>query len=571
MWQSDTIDCSLEKVLLPDEVREFLSRLSRLGRIPLRILDENDRVLACVPDNEAEALAAPPSGGVWDRADGEPGNAPAVPGREPLVREISFRDRPIGKIHGVPEPGSNPAQAHRILELASSWIEGQMAAEYNTNSLSAEILNNYEELNLLYEISQEIVSVFDPNEVCEIVLRKALSVIGAEKASIFLWDPGRKRLRLMASVGLPALSTEPLYLEPDVGICGYVFQSGKPLLVEEMADLPGDLTRGCGTYQTESFLSVPMLVSPMKVKEKIIGLINLADKPAHRPYNAGDLKLLSAISSQAALSVHNSLLIKDLKENERFLKEMEIAEALQKNLIPRESPRVPGIELAGRCVPAKEVGGDYFDYFPCPDGSVGIVVADVSGHSISSGIMMAITRGLLKSEGLHTQNPGRVLNDVNRILFSDLVSSELFITMIYFSYQPAQRTLSFANGGHNPPVLLRSGREQAEWLDADGMGIGFMEDVTFEQKTCLLEPNDILVLYTDGIMEAENADQEQFGMERFLGHLQSLRNRSSQEILDGLYRAVMSHMGGTHPLQRQQDDITLVVLKVSEGSDQRPV
>jgi serine phosphatase RsbU (regulator of sigma subunit) len=181
--------------------------------------------------------------------------------------------------------------------------------------------------------------------------------------------------------------------------------------------------------------------------------------------------------------------------------------------------------------------------------------------------MMAITRGLLKSEGLHTQSPGRVLNDVNRILFSDLVSAELFITMVYFSYRPDQRTLSFANGGHNPPVLLRSGRDEAELLDADGMGIGFMEEVTFEEKTSRLEPNDILVLYTDGIMEAENADREQFGMERFLGHLKSLRERSSEEILEGLYRAVISHMGGTSPLQRQQDDITLVVLKVGEDSD----
>jgi len=552
MWQSDSIDCSLEKVLFLEEVRNVLTRLAGMGTITLQVLDETGAFLAAFPEGRDPA-APPREGGGGADAGG------------PLTREISFRDRPLGTIQARLPPGADRELAGQILALASDWILEKTAAEYNTNSLSAEILNNYEELNLLYEISEEIVSVFDPHEVCGIVLRKALSVIGAEKASIFLWDPNRGKLRMMASVGLPETLGRELFLERDSGICGYVFRTGKALLVEEMADLPGDLSMGGGAYKTESFISVPMLVSPMKVKEQIIGVINLADKPVHRPYHSGDLKLLSAISSQAALSVHNSLLIEDLKENERFLREMEIAEALQNNLIPLQAPRVPGIQLAGRCIPAKQVGGDYFDYFRCGDRSVGLVVADVSGHSISSGIMMAITRGLLKSEEIHAQNPHRVLNEVNRSLFSDLVSAELFITMVYFSYEPDTRTLTFANGGHNPPVLLRAASDEPEFLDAEGMAIGFLADVQFEEKTCVLAPGDVLVLYTDGVVEAENTRKEQFGIRRFVDAVKRLRGRPSEEIVEGTYRAVMSHMGGGDPRYRQQDDITLLVLKVDEG------
>jgi len=566
MWESDTIDCSLEKVLFQDEVREHLNRLSGMGNIPLQVFDENGLLQATFPEDRENVPSEDPTGEKQDPADTSRGGETPYQSEEVLVREISFRETIVGKITGSPPPHADPVQTEKILHLASDWIQEKMAAENNTNSLSAEILNNYEELNLLYEISEEIVSVFDPHEVCEIILRKALSVIGADKASIFLWDPGQKKLRMMASVGLPETVADDLCVDANSGICGYVFKTGKPLFVEEMEALPGELIPGNGAYQTESFLSVPMLVSPMKVKEKIIGVINLADKPARRPYHAGDLKLLSAISSQAALSVHNSLLIEDLKENERFLKEMEIAEAVQSNLIPREAPTVPGIQLAGRCIPAKEVGGDYFDYFLCPDQRVGLVVADVSGHSISSGIMMAVTRGLLKSEELHKQNPGKVLLEVNRSLFSDLVSSELFITMVYVSYDPATRTLAFANGGHNPSILLRAGRDEAELLDADGMGIGFMDDVEFEEKNYQLAPGDVLVLYTDGVVEADNSEKEQFGMERFLDLVKRLRDRSCEEILDGIYKAVMSHLGGADPQNRQQDDITLVVLKVQNGS-----
>ena len=371
-----------------------------------------------------------------------------------------------------------------------------------------------------------------------------------------------KKLRMMASIGISGGVEQELTLDADEGVCGYVFQTGKALLVEDMENLPQEVVTGKGNYRTDSFLSVPLLVSPMKVKGKIIGVINLADKPSTRSYHAADLKLLSAISSQATLSVHNSILIQDLKENERIQKEMEIAETVQKNLLPRRAPEFPGIELAGRCIPAKEVGGDYYDFFPNQNGGVGILVADVSGHSISSGIMMAITRGLLQSEAVHEKSPGRLLYDINRSLYSDLVSSELFITMAYFSYNPQTRELAFANGGHNPSVLLRSNGEEPELLDAEGMAVGFLEDVDFEEKNTKLAPGDLLVLYTDGLIEAENRDGVQFGMPRFLDLLKEMNHRPAEEIIENLYRAGIEHIGGKDPQTSQQDDITLVILKV---------
>lgn len=561
MMQAGSPGISLEEILGSEEVAGFLETLSALGRMPFVLHGPEGRALAAFYGNGFVCDAV-----LQDRNEGKRGFCPCEEFRREyeeygVIQEIRLQDWRLGEIRSCLKNQPDAGRARQSVRLAAKWINDRIHAEYNLNSLSGEILNKYEELNLLYELSEEMASVFNTREICEIVLRKALNVIGAEKASVLLWDPSRERLRVMASVGLPDEADHELETEREQGVCGYVFRTGKPLLVEDMADLPEDMPQGRGEYRTDSFLSVPLLISPLKVKEKVIGLINLADKPAQKAYHAGDLKLLSAISSEAALSIYNSILIRDLKENERIQKEMEIAATVQRNLLPREAPNLVGLEIAGRCVPAKKVGGDYYDFFPDAGGNVGIVVADVSGHSISSGIMMAITRGLLQSEAIRDKRPAQLLQDVNRILFSDLVSSELFITMAYFLYSPRDRKLSFVNGGHNPPVLLRAGCDEPELLDTEGMAIGFVPDVEFEEKGWTLSAGDLLVAYTDGLVEAENRQGDPFGMERLLDYIRRARNRTASEILSGLLDAAWAHIGGEDPWSAQQDDLTLVVLK----------
>jgi sigma-B regulation protein RsbU (phosphoserine phosphatase) len=561
MMRDNAPGVSLEEILGSEEVFGFLESLSALSRMPFVLHGPEGRALATFSGNGFVCDAA-----LLDRNNGKAGKCPCEARRREyeeygLVQEIRLQDWRLGDIRSCLKNQPDTGRARQSLQLAAGWVNDRINAEYNINSLSGEILNKYEELNLLYELSEEIASVFDTREICEIVLRKALNVIGAEKASILLLDPGSEGLRVMASVGLPEETGDGLEADYEERVCGYVFRTGKPLLIDDLANLPEDISPGKGAYRTDSFLSVPLLISPLKVKEKVIGLINLADKPGERAYHAGDLKLVSAISSEAALSIYSSILIRDLKENERIQKEMEIAETVQRNLLPREAPDIPGVEFAGHCVPAKKVGGDYFDFFPDPEGNVGIVVADVSGHSISSGIMMAITRGLLQSEAIQNKRPSRLLRDVNRILFNDLVSSELFITMAYFLYSPEGRRLTYANGGHNPPVLFRAGSDEPEMLDAEGMAIGFLPDVEFEEKGWELAPGDLLVAYTDGLVEAGSGQGTPFGMERLIDCIKRDRHKHAAEILQGLLQAAWEHIGGEDPQEAQQDDLTLVVLK----------
>ncbi|MGW8321561.1 MAG: PP2C family protein-serine/threonine phosphatase, partial [Thermodesulfobacteriota bacterium] len=508
---------SLEAILGSEEVFGFLESLSALSRMPFVLYGPEGRALATFSGNCFVCDVA-----MLDRNGGKAGNCSCEARRREyeeygLVQEIRLQDWRLGEIRSCLKNQPDTGRARQHIQLAAGWINDRINAEYNINSLSGEILNKYEELNLLYELSEEMASVFDTREICEIVLRKALNVIGAERASILLWDPDREGLRVMASVGLPEeTGDDGLEADFDEGVCGYVFRTGKPLLVDDLANLPEDILPGKGAYRTDSFVSVPLLISPLKVKERVIGLINLADKPGERGYHAGDLKLVSAISAEAALSIYSSILIRDLKENERIQKEMEIAETVQRNLLPRKAPDIPGVEFAGQCVPAKKVGGDYFDFFPDPEGNVGIVVADVSGHSISSGIMMAITRGLLQSEAIQNKRPSSLLRDVNRILFNDLVSSELFITMAYFLYSPVRRRLTYANGGHNPPYIKHKDGS-IEILDQQhGPLVGPVPGLTYGEDITRLSTGDMLFLFTDGVTEAMDPDQNQFSDQRLM-------------------------------------------------------
>ncbi|MEW6440505.1 MAG: GAF domain-containing SpoIIE family protein phosphatase [bacterium] len=565
MWDRD-LTATVGETLCTEKVRSFLFSLFAAAKIPTVVADGSGRLLYALPPDGYPAGSASTC-----RASGTGAGtrcpywgSSCSPEESVITQEVRFQEQRVAEIRGCLAGVPDRGLARQSLKLAADWLQQRIQAEYDVDSLSSEILNKYEELNLLYELSEEMGAVFNTREICEIVLRKALNVIGAEKASILLVDPKLNALRVIASAGIPEDVAKGLVLGTDTGICGHVIRTGKPLLIEDLADFPGVLSPGPGEYRTESFLSVPLLLSPLKIKEKVIGVINLADKPSQGTYHAGDLKLLSAISSQAALSIYNSMLIRDLKENERIQKEMEIAGEVQRNLLPRHAPCLPGTELAGRCVSAMRVGGDYYDFFPAPEGGVGIVVADVSGHSIGAGIMMSITRGLLQSEAVRGRSPGQLLKDVNRLLFEDLSSSELFITMAFFSYDPTERRLLYANGGHNPALLLKQEEEEPLLLDGEGMAIGFLADVDFEEKSYDLSAGDLLVAYTDGLTEAESPEGEPFGMRRFIRYLRRLRERPATDILDGLYQAVWEHLGGQNPQHAQQDDITLVVLKVGE-------
>lgn len=562
----------LTELLDRDELERIVGGLSHLASSPLFVADEEGEIVAEAGRAEFGCLL---EGGF----SVEKGIARCREEACPLFRgqtlaPIEVYGGRLGFAVGCGE------QADRAVALLGDLISWRATDGFELDSLSAEILDKYEEINLLYEVSGALGAVFDTKRICELVLEKAVQVIGVQKASVMLLDQGQEVLRIASGVGIPQAAS--LTVRLGEGISGRVAQTGKPLLLDDVDDLPPDW-RGKGRdYDTKSFvsipvvwsaqqaeegeelerkatpfISVPLVYSTQRAEEKVLGVINMADKISGQPFTSGDLKLLTAIGSQAAIAIYNSRLVEELKEAERVKREMEIAQRIQMSLLPERPPQVEGLELAGRCVPASAVGGDYYDFFP-GDGQVSFLVADVSGHSVGSALMMAITRSVLRAEIARGKSPAEVLANTNAAMYEDLSQAELFITAFYAGFDQGTQTLTYANGGHNLPFVWRACEGEYTFLDTDGMLIGVLDDVFYEERAMKLQPGDVLVLYTDGVTEAKNEEGEQFGEDRLYRVVEEKGHLPAQELLDEIYRRVREFSGGL----ARRDDITVVIMKV---------
>ncbi len=241
--------------------------------------------------------------------------------------------------------------------------------------------------------------------------------------------------------------------------------------------------------------------------------------------------------------------------------ELEIAKGIQLSLLPVAPLRLPCAEMAGLCVPAGQVGGDYFDFFKNA-GSVDIVIADVSGHSVGAALIMTVVRSTLRAEarktGAASSGPAQIMQDLGELLFDDLNRSELFITMFYITLDPETRIMTYANAGHNWALLLRSGQEECEFLDADGLIMGVQPRINFEERTAQLACGDIVLLYTDGLTEARNVEGEFFGLQRLCAALNANRSLSPEALVNGLLNDVYAFCGD----QSLEDDLAIVAMRV---------
>jgi PAS domain S-box-containing protein len=262
--------------------------------------------------------------------------------------------------------------------------------------------------------------------------------------------------------------------------------------------------------------------------------------------------------------------VTQLRRAEEERHELEIAKQIQLSLLPDSPLHVEGVIIAGYCLPASHVGGDYFDYFYGLD-AIDIVIADVSGHSMGAALIMAETRSTLKAEALRTLHfhpesgkveneagTGDILRILNALLYEDLSRAELFITMFYMKYNPATRKLSYANAGHNRPLLLPAGETVCRELDAEGIIFGVTKEILFEEKSIVLQTGDLVLLYTDGITEAQNPKGEFFGTDRLTRLFSTQGARKPQEIINNIALDLQTFSGSSS----FADDVSMVVLKV---------
>jgi sigma-B regulation protein RsbU (phosphoserine phosphatase) len=238
--------------------------------------------------------------------------------------------------------------------------------------------------------------------------------------------------------------------------------------------------------------------------------------------------------------------------------ELELAQTVQRSLLPQEVPHTPLLETAAFTRPAQIVSGDYFDFFQFAAGAHGLAIGDVAGHGVSSSLHMASLQALLRTLAPASQDPSEVVAHVNRLLIHN-VGFATFASLFLASFDPISRTLTYCNAGHNPPLVLRSADgDGAFWLNPTGAAIGLVETVAFQAQTVKLQPGDVLLLYTDGVPEAMNAQEEMFGYERLAHALRLWGGAPAMDIIRGIRQELERFTQSAS----QSDDVTLVVCRI---------
>jgi len=245
-------------------------------------------------------------------------------------------------------------------------------------------------------------------------------------------------------------------------------------------------------------------------------------------------------------------------ERERLLKELEIAKGIQQSFLPEDVPEIEGIELAASNISAWEVGGDFYDFIPIAKEKWGLVIADVSGKGIPAALFMALSRTLIRASTIGNPTVANAIEKANELIFADSKSS-MFVTLFYAIVDSQKMKLKYINAGHNPPLLFRASTGDVHLLKAEGIVLGVLEDIRLKEAEIELTRGDVVVLFTDGITDANNEKKEEFGEERLIKVIRENSTLSAQDLMVKIQGEVMAFAGE----QPQFDDITLMILKVT--------
>ncbi|HXE96563.1 MAG TPA: SpoIIE family protein phosphatase [Dongiaceae bacterium] len=461
------------------------------------------------------------------------------------------------------------AAARAIVNNFLSDIGSSMEPVYDIfSSIRTNLDQNRESLFVRLKASEIINRTLDLHVIMDDLLRLLVKEFKLDVAMILTRnDRGIISVVSINGEDLPDTNPPQWYLE-NVPFLDLVYRNQKPHFINDLR-----LERAAPALDltvAEGFISC-VHIPVFREGEPVIAVLSLFSKTIAGLFTQEFIELLSSLAGQLAqaLTIAQEIEAKQLERSQkeaallqtaRITRDMEIAQQIQKSFLPGFAPVIAGIDIAGRCISAAHVGGDYYDFFLRSDQVVDIVIADVSGHSVGAALIMSEVRTLLKSEANSVRSPCAILETLNVQLYDDLTRSELFITMFYAKYDAETGELSYSNAGHNHPVIQHTDKSLTRELDTEGLILGVKKDVLFEERNVTLMRGDVLLFYTDGLTEACDSNGEMFGTSGVYKHLGTCLHLSANEILDSFYARIHEFTGS----QYLQDDISLVVVKILE-------
>lgn len=424
------------------------------------------------------------------------------------------------------------------------------------------------DLDLVYEISDVFLSSGDFSSIGKSILEKTARVFDVERASLLIFNRETKKLEMVASIGFPKNVDKKVEIRPGAGISGFVFQHAKPCLIEDIENNNSGW-EASKNYKSRSFISAPMIASPMKVGQETVGVINLTERKNGKPFSKQDLKLLSTIANQASAYFHMYQLMKKVKETELLKKEFEIARHIQQSFLPEKSPQINGLDIASLCETAMDVGGDYYDFVVDEDSGRGtlqraptrlcLVLADVSGHNVGAAMSMVNFRSCFKTLLQTVKTPDGILTEANLLLFDDLSKNDQFISVLIACVDLKKKEVTLSSAGHPWPLVFKNGKSGfIENPKKIGCVLGVKKDEVYEKVVVKLSKNEAFLFTTDGLPELKNKNDELLGWKKVESIFEKLAPKKAAEIVAGFKKEIDVYKNGTE----LADDLTMVVMKV---------
>ena len=510
------------------------------GRVRLWRFDGRGLKVAAGPDPgwapvipRAAGLVPTPTGSVWLQA---------VSGVAGFWLEVD-----------APTEEESRAAADRLATVLAALLD----AERQRAVVTEELAGRYEEIDLLYAISEILGRTVRLEEATQTIVREVSTVVGARRASIMVYDETERVLRTVAARGFGVDDLPPVSVDDDCSVAARVYRDQR--IVAYDPELAEDAPADCGGprgYRGQAYLSVPICYGAQGAPLRCVGVINLTDRIGGDRFTPGDRKLVAAVANQIGAAVENARLVERDLRQQRVRRELELAHDLQLKLLPSPSVLQGDAEVAARCYPADSVGGDFYTFSRLGRGRVGVMLGDVASHGFSAALVMAL---VMSAAGIHAAasvTPDETLSALLDSLSTELAETEMYFSVFYGVLDPLAGRLAYASAGH--PYAFRVPRfGEPDRLEATAPPLGLATAGSIQRRQVPWSVgHDLLVLWTDGMVEARNDEGETFGEERLLREVCARRAEPVESIVTAVLAAADEF--GT----RHLDDRTLLVLRI---------
>jgi sigma-B regulation protein RsbU (phosphoserine phosphatase) len=474
---------------------------------------------------------------------------------------VAGRGGKLTRVPGIPDTwleikvkGRGRVNAAALAKTVGALME----SEDETKAVAAELSERYEEIDLIYTISEVLGHTIRLSDAAARILREVSDVVGARRATLLAVDEGGKVLRIVAAQGMNPSEAEPIEVDDPSSIAARVFREGRihsynppPEGTETVKD------RTSRAYRGFAYLSVPVLYATPGGPSRPIGVINFTDRIGGDAFTSGDRKLVAAIANQIGAALANARLVSRDLEQQRLRRELELARDLQLKLLPSPLVIAAKADVAARCRPAEVVGGDFYNLMRLTGDRIGVMIGDVSSHGFGAALIMALA---MSASGIHAEaaaSPAEVLARLEESLADELQKTEMFLTLFYGVVDPAAGKLFYANAGHPQAFIVRADGRPCR-LEATRPPLGLALGSTKDAELPWARRADTLCLFTDGISDATSLRGVRFGEERVLGHVSRMQGRTTLDILNAITTELDAFTDGADPT----DDRTIVLLRV---------